>query len=348
MASHDYYIDVVGGCNLQCPSCPVGSMVGAPRPKGVMSEELFRDIARKIRRENPDIKRVSLYNWTEPSLHPRLPRLIEIAREEGLQCSLSTNLNNFRNMDGVIAANPRRIRISLSGFTQPYYERTHRKGDVEVVKANMRELRETIDRLGADTRVHVIYHCYVDNCGDELSNMRALADELDFEFQALWAHVMTVEKNLSYFKDGIDPDDQSVVDLLAVKPEEYREIALRHPSRDCHMRSHETTINCDGSVALCCSVYDSDKYSIATSFLEHSKDELQRKKYSHPLCGECMRNGYHDVAMYTALDEWTAIARDRIAPDPVPDFAKQRRQKSLRRRVRRFVRRALGAVQGGK
>ena len=304
-----------------------------------MKEGLFGDIVKKIRRDTPSTNEVSLFNWTEPAIHPRLPNLIKIAREHGLRCELSTNLNIFLNMEDVIAAEPRTIVISLSGFTQEFYQRTHSKGDVEVVKANMRKLRETIDRVGADTQVNVVYHLYRDNCGEELRNMQALAYELQFNFLPLWAHLTSVEKHLQYCQKGVDTNDQEIVDLLAVKPEEYREIALRDPSPDCVLRSEQTAINVDGSVALCCAVYDAERFKLAESFLDHTHEELQAMKYAHPYCGPCMAHGYHDIAKYKSRDKWSAIAAHRIAPDRVPEFDKKkfRRPHKLWRMRRRVM-----------
>ena len=72
-----YLIDIVGGCNLACPSCPVGNSTEAARPSGAMSVDLFKAIIAKIRADQPRVRKVALYNWTEPMLHPRLPQFID-------------------------------------------------------------------------------------------------------------------------------------------------------------------------------------------------------------------------------------------------------------------------------
>ena len=48
-----YVIDVVGTCNLRCPSCPVGNMQEANRATGFMDAELYEAILDKIAHESP-------------------------------------------------------------------------------------------------------------------------------------------------------------------------------------------------------------------------------------------------------------------------------------------------------
>ncbi len=43
-----YAIDVVGTCNLRCPTCPVGNSPLGARPKGFMEVDLFRRIIAKV------------------------------------------------------------------------------------------------------------------------------------------------------------------------------------------------------------------------------------------------------------------------------------------------------------
>ncbi len=332
---HQYFIDIVGGCNLRCPSCPVGNTPNADRPTGLMSDEMFDGIIARIKQEQPETEYVLLYNWTEPFLHPRLPELIRIAWKHGVGTHLSTNLNFDRKLDEIIQAEPLRIRVSVSGFTQEKYGRTHEKGEIEKVIDNMRRIREAIDRFGVKTKVRVPYHCYVDNVDDDYKRMRALCRELDFKFEPCWAYLMPVEKNLKYLHGKLDEREQKLVDLLAIRPEEAREISLRQPSDDCTLRRDQTVINCDGSVALCCAVYDA-RFTVAGSFLDTTREERQKVKDSHPMCAPCMKEGLHVTMTYGGAGEWNQVAARRIGLPSVPRELIPRPPRGIRRLVRKI------------
>jgi MoaA/NifB/PqqE/SkfB family radical SAM enzyme len=85
--SFSFNIDVLGSCNLKCPSCPVGNFKEVKNPTGFMSPELLREILSKALNEYK-ISFIYLYNWTEPLLHPQLPELIEVIHSLGLACGL--------------------------------------------------------------------------------------------------------------------------------------------------------------------------------------------------------------------------------------------------------------------
>ena len=71
-----YYIDIVGSCNLRCPSCPVGNYA-AQMPKGLMRLDKYKQIVEKIIAEHPGERIfIDLYNWGEPILHKQLPEII--------------------------------------------------------------------------------------------------------------------------------------------------------------------------------------------------------------------------------------------------------------------------------
>src|SRR5262249_24551182 len=153
------FIDVIGSCNLRCPSCPVGNM-GPLDESRVMPKEMFQRIVDKAFDEF-GIRSVSLFNWTEPLLHPQLADFIRIVKSKGMYCLVSSNLNVMRNIDEVLKAGPDWFRISLSGFTQEIYGRTHKAGKIERVKENMRLLAEAKKRVGARrTMIKVYYHKY--------------------------------------------------------------------------------------------------------------------------------------------------------------------------------------------
>src|SRR5258705_13233087 len=96
-----YLVDIVGTCNLRCPSCPVGnfknsSFVSASRPKGFMEFDLFTKILDKAEAEcaeRGDLVEVFLYNWGEPLIHPKIAEFVaELARRK-IRFFISTNLN---------------------------------------------------------------------------------------------------------------------------------------------------------------------------------------------------------------------------------------------------------------
>src|SRR3979411_1097275 len=67
-AGHYYFIDVVGSCNLRCPSCPGGNW-GPPAAKGTMDVDRFRRVIDKIVSWHDRSQHlwVDLYNWGEPT-----------------------------------------------------------------------------------------------------------------------------------------------------------------------------------------------------------------------------------------------------------------------------------------
>ncbi|HYG66943.1 MAG TPA: radical SAM protein, partial [Anaeromyxobacteraceae bacterium] len=150
----DAYVEAVGSCNLSCPACGNGHLPHS-RPGGILDPGRLERILDKLEAEAPSgaRPRVHLFNWGEPLLHPELPELVRRVRRRGLSCRLSSNLVRPRDLDAVVAAAPDWFRVSVSGFTQPVYGRTHRGGDVERVKANLLALRGAIDRHRVATAV---------------------------------------------------------------------------------------------------------------------------------------------------------------------------------------------------
>src|SRR5580700_4126578 len=89
-----FFIDVFSHCNLRCPSCLVGNKFGntSEWPKGLMSAKTLDQILEKATRECA-VQWVSLFNWTEPLLHPNIVELIGTVKKYGAPISLSSNLN---------------------------------------------------------------------------------------------------------------------------------------------------------------------------------------------------------------------------------------------------------------
>jgi organic radical activating enzyme len=288
--SYVYAVDVVGTCNLRCPTCPVGNSPAALRAKGFMDVALFRRVLAKILADGAAARpEVWLFNWGEPLLHPQIGEIIRLVREAGLSCHLSTNLNVERGIAEVAQANPDNLKISLSGFTAETYGKTHVKGDITLVKANMYLLRHYLDKFKATTRVWVGHHLYRNN-QHELAAVAAVCQELGFEHHPLAAFYQPLERLVDLLEGKGAP--APILDDLLEHPRSYlpRIKDSRSGNFDCELRFNQTAINFDGTVALCCSVYD-EPNMLGAQFLEHGHAALQAMKYGHPFCETCIHHG---------------------------------------------------------
>ena len=261
-----------------------------------MSVEMFDAIMDKIVRETPNVHYVGLFSWTEPLLHPELSRIVASVKDHSFPCHLSSNLNRVDHLEEVVAAQPDRFRVSLSGFYQSTYEQTHRGGDIEVVKANMRHLRAIMDKTNSKMKVTVSYHRYRHNMGEDYKKMQQYARQLGFTWEPVWAYLMPLEKILDYHEGRVTSEDRKIIDLLALSPAEQKELQKNTPARDCVLRAEQMSINADGSVSLCCGTFD-NQYTISRSFLDTRFEELQRLKYGHALCATCMSHENHKTAV---------------------------------------------------
>jgi MoaA/NifB/PqqE/SkfB family radical SAM enzyme len=285
-----FVIDIAGTCNLRCPTCPVGNSERGERPIGFMPPEMFEKIVAKIKRESPSaVPIINLYNWGEPLLHPDLPAFIQLLRREGMRANLSSNLNIKRGLEDVIAADPHELKISLSGFSPASYARTHARGDLELVKENMRRVAEYRTRHKASTRVWVGHHIYKSN-RHEIEDVRRLCTELGFEHHPMEAFYMPLERLMDVYAGKPNPRDGGILDDLITHPMERRRAGPRSGRYDCELRFNQTVINHDGKVALCCTVYEQPNM-LGAGFLDESFADIEARKYRHSFCTGCYREG---------------------------------------------------------
>lgn len=303
-------IDIVGGCNLRCPSCPVGNSNYKDQPQGFMSPDLLERIVAKAVDEcgRPVI---GLYNWTEPFLHPNLAEMIRTVNKFGVPCGISTNLNVLRHAQDVLAAEPRYIRVSVSGFRQENYGQTHRRGDIEKVKAGMAELAAAKRRTGSNTTLKVIFHRYLGNHEDE-ALMRDYAQSLGFGFDVVWAYMMPAEKNVIFAEEGresprLTRQDREVIDRLALPLDEALSISRDYVDKDCLLRASRISITHDGGLMLCCGVFDQSQFRLG-GYLDLPLAEIQRLRYAHDYCGPCMTAGVHALASYIPGERFDEVA----------------------------------------
>ncbi len=312
-----YFIDIVGTCNLRCPSCPVGNFqpndfIEQSRPKGFMQLSLFEAILDKIKREDNEHKYtvISVYNWGEPLLHPDYPKFIEAIKARGFYAEVSTNLN-VKDVKNIVVSAPHKLVISLSGYHKSVYAKTHSKGNANLMVSNLYKLRYYMDKLKQDFAVELSYHLYEHNVGEDLARIMQIATDLGFHFSSDLTLLMPLEKTMKYLHgEQLSESEQKLVSLMLIKPEEQAKLAQSYKNTTCSLLNWKT-INFDGSMAICCAVYDY-KHNVTNNFLDVSHIELEQRKQNHPLCKKCMAEGLHALATYTARTELDQLINERL------------------------------------
>ncbi|MFM2130203.1 MAG: hypothetical protein RL477_1749, partial [Pseudomonadota bacterium] len=106
------------------------------------------------------------------------------------------------------------------------------------------------------------------------------------------AFLQPIEKLVQAIEGRLDGEDRDVVDLMLDHP--ILSKILRREKlagvTDCTLRTNMMTINHDGSVALCCGVYEAQNM-LGANFLDLSHEQLQARKYRHEFCKTCFKHG---------------------------------------------------------
>ena len=313
MSYFSYSIDIVGNCNLRCPSCPVGNIdLKHTRPSGMIKKELFYEIIDKIAKENIDTNPwVSLYDWGEPTLHHDLPLLVEYLNKK-LRSRISSNLNFEADFRSIVKSNPTEFKISISGFYKESYSKTHFRGDINKVKSNIYKLKQYKDQFSVNTKFIMNYHLYKHNLGEDYTMLENLCKELDFEFRPYPALFMPIEKVLSLISENkkilieelninlpkITEDDYNLISLLLTNPvEEFnkwekKKMGEKKENKFCARKENKIPIRMDGSVPICCGVYGGE-FKVVENFLDKSHAEIQSLRGKYNLCKICVENGAH-------------------------------------------------------
>lgn len=293
------FIDIVGTCNLSCPSCPMGNSENNNFKKS-MQIETFRKIVEKAKLEG--VNSIHLYNWTEPLIHPRIGEFIQTINAAGIASGVSTNLNIAKNMEQALRAEPSFFRVSLSGFHQKTYEQGHVGGDIEVVKQNMIKMHEIKQRYNLNTLIEVYYHRYLDNLEEE-GLMREFSERLGFRFTTGYSVMMPLEKTLAIIErdPSVTDADRETLKRLALPPyDDLINLVKHYPKHACSLKDNMLVLDCNGNAVLCCAIFNQSEYQVG-KYLELPIRQLTSLKSTQQncvdMCNRCTQNGLHSYAM---------------------------------------------------
>lgn len=142
-----YWIEPISVCNFDCP-VPCGNKSPASispmggREKKMMKLEDFRRIAGMM---GGNTKRIGLFNYGEPLLHPHIVEMIKHARTLHPKAFLFANSNGSRLADpelrkGLMASGLDELHLSIDGCDQESYGTYRRGGDFRKIMESIAEM----------------------------------------------------------------------------------------------------------------------------------------------------------------------------------------------------------------
>lgn len=233
-------IDVCSQCNFTCNFC-FHADKREVRESGVrfgrMSMELFHKIVEDMKRFPEKVKKVRLFEFGEPLLHPRLPEMIRAIWDAGVAEYVEITTNGVLLTPDLgrelVEAGLSRINISVSGVTEEKYrEVSGHKIDMATFLANLKHFFE--NKKGC--------HVYV-----KLADDGSLTQAEEEKFYALFGDLcdeIYIERLSPIWRDtDINSAMESPVGPYG-QPLAYKKV--------CPLIFTRMVINYDGIAVACC------------------------------------------------------------------------------------------------
>lgn len=291
------YLATSTACDVRCKTCPVGRR--EREPGGTMSMDMLRRILHKCSKEARIIG-VQLYHYNEPFLIPHMAEMVRECHDWGYPVLLSSNLVGYeRYGKEIMAEAPEVLLISVSGFTQPIYERSHKDGDIEQVKKNMAKVRE---HKSSSTYVQVSFHRYRYNEHEEPA-MRALTNKLGFAWAPYGTGLIPHDRAMRVWETGID--DPSGEDVL-VPVKEAGKMCFDRKHWDCLLQDQIVAINSNGDLLNCSNL--ADVANLRGNLFDTTIPKFLAQRKNDSFCNKCKAVGGHVYALqaYTR-SEWSPL-----------------------------------------
>jgi len=289
------YIEISGVCNGKCPYCTQRRLRQAGHSGSVMSPVLFGQVLDRLleldvidRAKTPDI---SLYNWGEPSLNPKINEILHTLKERGLRARISSNFIKKPDIDKEYIPVISSLALSLSGFSQDSYGRIH-GASLEETLNNFDNLYSEICRYSPDTYIYIAWHRYRFN-ENEFWQAYEYFKRPGINFIPTVAFLNDMSEMVSLMKGEL-PEGRLRQSEEDVFLDHIREGLARSKGRgeSYHCPSwDQLAIDETGQLLLCCGMTSHDSDHVLGNILEMSAKEIWETKSSDAFCRECISAG---------------------------------------------------------
>ena len=283
-------IEVSSICNARCVYCAHSGEHG--QYEGNMSEEIFHKVISDAKGFKHRIKKCGMFGFGESLCNPNLPDMIKEVNDTGLVEAVDLTTNGLlltpALSDKLIDAGLGTIRVSIQGIDSDMYWNICRvKMDFDKFLNNLRYLYNhrgnTKIRLKiADMSIKGIpdgEKRFIDIFG-------SMADSVFVE------HIMPIYSTVNYN----ELDDDIIKESLGGR----ERVVQTNINKVCHRAFYRCRVRSNGDItAACCDATKDVVYgnvlhdNIADVWngarhLAFLKMQLQGKRFSHPLCKDCM------------------------------------------------------------
>jgi len=267
-----------------------------------MTLETFKTVFDRIK---PFVKTLDLFNWGEPFLNRDIGKMVEYAKKKkpSVRIFIDSNLNvmSDEQIDLIVRNGVDVIKVSCDGATQDIYSKYRIGGDLSTVMGNVGKLIGKKRSLGKNEPRIIWKYLVFKHNESEVEKARQKASEMGIDFEASGMRVDCGKEIFEKVEDSVDRDREWIPES-----NEYNMyIDLSAGKRTCEKPWRTVTINWNGDVVTCGSVYDCERYKMG-NILEQSFEEIwngpayiKARKIivgsgsdGNIICHTCKENGY--------------------------------------------------------
>ncbi len=169
------HLEVNDLCNLKCPHCPRENP-DIPKNTGHIPIEAVRRLEPWFKTANY----VGLAGNGEPFLHPDIIEILKIITGAGAAPSVISNAtlwNRLGIIDQLAGLGPMILLVSIDGGTKETFEKWRKRADFDVVRENLRLLKEKKEKLGTPFPIVNFITCLMKDTIGEVEQVVDLAAE---------------------------------------------------------------------------------------------------------------------------------------------------------------------------
>ena len=232
-------IELTNHCNMKCIFCV---QQGMRRPKGFISEKVFREVLDECAEYNTPVRFIRL---GEPFLHPEIIDFCKYVKSKDILLHITTNglAATEKVMKDLIDIGVDSLIFSFQGATKEQYELMRNTNRYDELKANLLKVVE----LRGDKEKPFIH----------ISSTMTDESEEEIEgFVNYWGHIVDSvgigKTNLSLLSGSQIKGFETIGKLEILKRQE----TIKKCYRPCKEVYQKLCVDWDGKVTCCCGDYD--------------------------------------------------------------------------------------------